>query len=318
MIQCRELGWLVKEKTPWKELEEDDETTYVVRAPINIPLHCTCIIVYTACLIAYTAYAVWSWVVAPPVEIYSSMEASQFGPVQISVEVECDDCRTNTEWEAKWRVVYFYDGFDCDGLGGATIKDASITSVMLCRTTDDIRDPGGVTVGLGNLSNAASRATVRVTGAGDLSVTTPLETWHEKTLLLGLAVRRESEDCEEASCALDRELFLTSMQYDGHVDWGDEQWSGAQLNLRMPRNAHVYTIIPEQTIFDVLAAVGGASGMLILGLGFAIQTVHIASRFRRMRGAQVSDASGDVRTLEEKSDQVEQEPTQSSDQVEPP
>jgi len=291
--------------------EEDADTSYIVQAPVNIPLHSICMVVYAAGLLAYTIYALWSWVVAPPVETYGSLESSLFGPVQISVEVECDDCRTHTDWGARWRVVYAYDGFDCDGLGGGTVKDAGTTSVMLCRTTDDIRDPGGVTVALGNLSNGASRATVRVAADGDLSVTTPLEPWHEKTLLLGLTVRRDSDDCEEASCALDRQLFLTSMQYDGHVDWGDEHWSGAQLNLRMPRFAHVYTIVPEATIFDVFAAVGGASGMLILGLGAVIQTVQVVRMMaerRRARkacrkAAQVSDVEDDEVTAPEQSEQ---------------
>ena len=55
----------------------------------------------------------------------------------------------------------------------------------------------------------------------------PIEHWHEKTLLLGLTVTRDSEDCVSSSdCKLERQLYLASMQYDGKVSWGGENWGG--------------------------------------------------------------------------------------------
>ena len=42
------------------------------------------------------------------------------------------------------------------------------------------------------------------------------------------------------------------------------------LTLRLARFASVYTLGPKQTILDLIAVIGGASGSLIGLLGFAI------------------------------------------------
>lgn len=195
----------------------------------------------------------------------------------------------------KWAVVYNYTGYEHCQSGTApvleVVKDQVLTETTLCRSSDDIRDPSGVRVWIGNVSVSESRGENRIIvtvstedsprlDAG-LKVTTPLEAWHEKTLLLGLSVHRDSEDCEEASCVVDRQLYLASMQYDGHVDWGTDVWAGAQLNLRMLRFANVYTRTPERTLPDVFAAIGGASGILLLSLGLlrkALEVLQVKGR----------------------------------------
>merc|ERR1712224_303997 len=113
------------------------------------------------------------------------------------------------------------------------------------------------------MSEWSPRAQVTVTqdGSSALKVTTYLEHWHEKTLIFGLMVKRNKEDCISSSdCTLVKELFVSSMQYDGKVDWGGDTWAGAQLNVRLGRFANVYTRVPKATVLELLASIGGASG----------------------------------------------------------
>ncbi|CAJ1362423.1 unnamed protein product, partial [Effrenium voratum] len=79
------------------------------------------------------------------------------------------------------------------------------------------------------------------------------------------------------------------MQYDGRVSG----WPGARLNLRMMRSAHVYTRAPGQSIWDVLGAVGGFSGLMMSVIAFS---VHALERFEDdpATSAGLEDPSGTI------------------------
>lgn len=137
------------------------------------------------------------------------------------------------------------------------------------------------------MSSEAPRAKVLVKqqDSDALKVTTYLEHWHEKTLLLGLKVNRDQDECTSTSeCELTKELYVMSMQYDGKVDWGGSTWGGAQLNVRMGRFAHVYTRVPPASIWEVLASCGGASAWLISALAVPLamaERLHARLKKRR-------------------------------------
>jgi hypothetical protein len=60
-----------------------------------------------------------------------------------------------------------------------------------------------------------------------------------------------------------------------------DEWGGVQLSLRLGRFANVYTQGHKMTIFDVIAAIGGASGSLIGLIGMGIASVEV---FNSLRG----------------------------------
>lgn len=260
----------VKQVTPWTEAVE--------REVEHVPLHACFLVIYACSLLAYAVYVIVAWTQAPEVETFSSQEAADFGAEAINVTVQCPSCVLHSTKGKFWTVGQSYPSTfgHCASLGLKAVNDQNRTSVTLCRTTDNIADDSGVKVWIGNISATGVRATVVIyhdSGSGTpLEVTTPLEHWHEKTLLLGLKVNRDKDDCiSSEQCKLEKDLYLASMQYDGKVSWGGDTWGGAQLNVRMLRFAQVYTKVPRQTFMEVLASIGGASGLLITALGFALQ-----------------------------------------------
>lgn len=56
-----------------------------------------------------------------------------------------------------------------------------------------------------------------------------------------------------------------------------DEWGGVLLTLRLARFANVYTLGPKQTILDLIAIYGGASGSLIGLLGLAIFAAELAA-----------------------------------------
>lgn len=278
---------IIVSSTPWLAFEaEEEELSWVGHRKlqqVHILSHGLCIGLYGALLVAFFVYAILVWQSSPVVETFSTGEALRFGPVPFRLEVECPTCVIHRNKTKKWTAIYNYTGFKhCGGLEVGHFPDEPSTDVKLCRTSDDIRDPTGIRVWIGNVSEAdtegAKRIILRIIAGDDdtgLRVTVPLMAWHEKTVLLGLTVHRNSASCEAADCALSRQLYLNSMQYDGKVDWGGESWGGAQLNVRLTRFAHVYTVVPAQSFVDVVASVGGASGILVLVLGFLRKVFEI-------------------------------------------
>ncbi|CAE7213674.1 unnamed protein product [Symbiodinium natans] len=232
--------------------------------------HSVGMLLYAACLITYVVQAVLVWAEAPVAETFSVVEAKEFGPLDLEFEISCPSCvqlqspnLTDGAMEL-WRVWHGYDSAmypHCTDATENRTVDASLSNATLCYSSDDIAEASGIVVSLWNMTTGGqgNRANVIVRGAS-MVVTTPLEWWHEKTLLLGLKVTRDAQDCTSATaCNLKRELYLGSMQYDGRV----QGWPGARLNLRLLRMAQVYTRLPGQTIWDVLGAVGGANGLLM-------------------------------------------------------
>lgn len=263
------LPGIIEKATLWKKP--------VIQPVTCVPLHAGFLCLHAALLVAYTVFALVSWVNAPMVETFSSQEASIFGSLSINVTVLCPSCVMHTQKSKFWTVTHSYPPeFEaCADEGVKAANDQVTTFATLCRTTDNIQDSTGIKVWLGNMTMHAPRATIIVSQRTDtahpLQVTTPIEAWHEKTLLLGLTVTRDKDDCTSAAqCNLKRELYLASMQYDGKVEWGDfvgETWAGGQLHIRMVRFAHVYTQVPKQSIPDVFASIGGAHGLLVSTLG---------------------------------------------------
>jgi len=267
----------IKSKSPWAAPPPRD-----VKA---CGVHFVGLMVYSVCLLVYSVHIFLYWANMPEVETFSSQEALQFGPVPLQLRIECPGCTPHASKDKLWTVKHIYDDFQhCASAGSLAVNDQAISFPVLCRTTDDIANPAGVTVWLGNLSENAPRAQVIVTqeGSGALKATTYLEHWHEKTLIFGLAVRRDKEDCFSSSdCTLMKELFVSSMQYDGKVDWGGDNWGGAQLNVRLSRFANVYTRVPKASVLELLASIGGASGLLIATLAVPVVCME---RVASMRG----------------------------------
>lgn len=267
--------------SPWKAQEEvevpgvgTEGPVYAQRAlPVHVPSHSVCLALYILLLSAYALFVIITWIVEEPATTYSTEPSKNFVPTEVEVEVGCAACTRHTTANNKWLVTYNYDGFEhCASKGRANFTDEPRQTIWLCRTTDDITDSTGLRVRLQNISDALrmnasyGRPSVKVF-AGDFAVTTPLEPWHEKTLLLGLVARRDKEGCNSASdCKLEVGLYLASMQYDGKVTWGGDTWGGARLNVRMLRFAQVYTTV-RRPLLDVLATIGGASTMLLCVLG---------------------------------------------------
>ncbi|CAE7173969.1 unnamed protein product, partial [Symbiodinium pilosum] len=226
--------------------------------------HSVGLLLYFAALLAYSVRAVIVWLAAPIVETFSVVEAKEFGPLDLELAVSCPTCNPfqssnfTSGMQEQWRVWHGYNAVDyphCADAAENRTADDSLSSAKLCYSSDNIAEASGIVVSLWNMTTGGegNRATVIVRGPS-LVVTTPLEWWHEKTLLLGLKVTRDAEDCTSAAdCDLKRELYLGSMQYDGRV----QGWPGARLNLRLLRMAQVYTRLPGQTIWDVLGAIGG-------------------------------------------------------------
>eukprot|EP00930_Biecheleria_cincta_P036164 TRINITY_DN24817_c0_g1_i1.p1 TRINITY_DN24817_c0_g1~~TRINITY_DN24817_c0_g1_i1.p1 ORF type:complete len:297 (-),score=27.95 TRINITY_DN24817_c0_g1_i1:380-1270(-) len=280
------LHGIIEKATFWKEP--------VSQQIAFIPLHGGFLFLHAILLVAYTIFALVSWVNAPTVETFSSQEASIFGPLSLNVTVQCPSCVLHTKKSKFWSVTHSYPPeFDqCADEGTKVTNDEVTTLATLCRTTDNIQDPTGIKVWLGNMTAHGPRATVIVSQSTDtahpLQVTTPIEAWHEKTLLLGMTVTRDKDDCTSAAqCSLKRELYLASMQYDGKVDWGDfvgDSWAGGQLHVRMIRFAHVYTQVPKQSIPDVFASIGGAHGLLVSILAWPVLIATFLGRYLRKDG----------------------------------
>jgi len=238
--------------------------------PVHVPSHAVCLLIYCALLLAFAAYTIILWITEEPTTAFSTEPTSNFAPTSLTVTVNCDACLDSGV--RRWLVTTDYEGYDhCDGLGKTSVEDTAVNSVYMCRTTDDITDSTGLRVRLERVSEALrvseGRPSVVISGDGDFSVSTPLEPWHEKTLLLGLEVRRDADGCASTSdCDLKASLYLASMQYDGKVTWEGDGWGGAQLNVRLLRFAQVYTTY-HRSLFEVLSGIGGASTLLIGVLG---------------------------------------------------
>eukprot|EP00927_Polykrikos_kofoidii_P087058 TRINITY_DN9943_c0_g1_i1.p1 TRINITY_DN9943_c0_g1~~TRINITY_DN9943_c0_g1_i1.p1 ORF type:complete len:349 (+),score=39.30 TRINITY_DN9943_c0_g1_i1:68-1048(+) len=309
---ARVVPKLVKSRTPWKQTDEIEHelqpgkvVTLQQLAPIHIVSHGFCLTVYLMLLATYSVFSFVMFINEEPVENFSTVQAKEFGPVPLQVTVSCVACSVASGGLAakigtnrKWALIYSYEGVgDCEEVGNEVIADVESTTVPLCRSTDDISDNTGIRVRLENVSDdlrfSKGRPTVDVSN-GDLSVSTPLEPWHEKTLLLGVTVQRDVEDCISSSdCDLKVGLYLASMQYDGRVNraWGGAGWAGAQLNIRMLRFAHVYTIVPQRTFLDVIATIGGASGILIMVLGALLKVIEAVVIKKEGRAVSVREAA---------------------------
>ncbi len=248
-------------------------------------------------VLAYTINAVIVWASAPIVETYSAGDVRNFGIIGLDFNISCPSCvpfqsleLTNSTTE-QFRVWHGYNAVDyphCAAAGApedmATVDEA-FSSASICYSSDDISERSGIVVSLWNMSTGGqgNRANVIVSGPS-LVVNTPLEFWHEKTLLLGMNVFRDKDNCVSASeCNLHRELYLGSMQYDGRV----AGYPGGKLNIRLLRSAHVYTRTPGQTLFDVFGAVGGAYGLIV---GLVGTCVHKMTSFE-ISGDAVSTAA---------------------------
>lgn len=243
-------------------------------------LHAGGTILAIVLVLAYCVNAVFLWATAPIVETYSAGDVRNFGILDLSFNISCPSCvpfqspELNNSVQEQFRVWHGYKPSDfphCAAAGAAedlAVVDESVSVAALCYSSDDISERSGIVVSLWNMSTGGqgNRANVVVTGPS-LAVNTPLEFWHEKTLLLGMNVFRDREDCTSADqCDLKRELYLGSMQYDGRV----AGWPGAKLNIRLLRSAHIYTRTPGQTLWDVFGAVGGAYGLIVSLVGVVV------------------------------------------------
>lgn len=247
---------------------------------MHLPSHGFCIFLYGALILGYLIHALSVFYDAPGARSsFSTEEASSFGSVRLKVEVDCRACLTNANWGTKYEIIYNYTNVaHCSPTGSSVIKDKASSDVVLCRSTDDILDESGIRIRIGNITNFKSRpgphrATVSVSH-GDMKMAIPVAPGHEKTVLFGLTATRDKEGCTSSSdCTLKRHLYLASVQYDGPVDWRRRRldnrvaFGGGLVHIRMLRYANVHTTGPDQTLADVLAAVGGAGAFLLLVLG---------------------------------------------------
>lgn len=80
-----------------------------------------------------------------------------------------------------------------------------------------------------------------------------------------------------------------------------DEWGGVLLTLRLSRFANVYTLGPKQTVLDLVAIIGGASGSLIGLLGFAIFFAELIGQLvKRLASSRV-----DVRKTSKTADGVD-------------
>ena len=254
--------------------------------------HACGMILTVVLVLLYTLNSIIVWATAPIVETYSAGDVRNFGILNLSVNISCPSCvpyqsTLTNSLEEEFRVWHGYSPSDYPHCASApqslAVADQSISTASLCYSSDDISEASGIVVQLWNMSTGdqGNRANVVVTGPS-LVVNTPLEFWHEKTLLLGMNVFRDQEDCTSATqCNLRRELYLGSMQYDGRV----AGYPGAKLNIRLLRSAHVYTRTPGQTLWDVFGAVGGAYGLIVSMVSIF---VHFVARYESRKEAKAA------------------------------
>eukprot|EP00928_Gymnodinium_smaydae_P035049 TRINITY_DN24727_c0_g1_i1.p1 TRINITY_DN24727_c0_g1~~TRINITY_DN24727_c0_g1_i1.p1 ORF type:complete len:335 (+),score=48.19 TRINITY_DN24727_c0_g1_i1:69-1073(+) len=270
----------VRQRTPWKATKDMEcsgpggvTITCQQAVPVHVPSHGCCLLLYAMLLAAFATYSIVAWCVEDPTTTYSTEPSENFAPVNLNVSVDCGACIAHKKNRRKWIVMYDYTDFEhCGAVGKGSYTDEAFNSAPICRTTDDISDSTGLRVRLENITEelrmdkSVGRPSVTVS-AGEFMVTTPLEPWHEKTLLLGFVIRRNVDDCTSSTeCELESGVYLASMQYDGKVTWGGAEWGGALLNVRLLRFAQVYTV-RRRSFFNVLASIGGASATLIGVLG---------------------------------------------------
>mmetsp|Transcript_4589 Transcript_4589/g.10118 ORF Transcript_4589/g.10118 Transcript_4589/m.10118 type:complete len:353 (+) Transcript_4589:63-1121(+) len=252
-------GWL-EDISPWVETETAviNDMKVEKKAPVHTCSHSFCLGIYLLLVSAYSFYVFYQYYKTPETRTFESAEADKFGPVNLDVFVDCAVCNLHTKENVKYRVFHEYADGPCQ-TERQVVADQN-ASIPMC-------NGGSVGVWIGNISEGVERAIVRTSSNG-VVMETPLEFWHEKTILFGMTVRRNDEDCEsESDCDLTKELYLANMVYDGKVDWGGHNWGGAKLNIGLLQYAQVYTKVPSRTYPDLLSDIGGASGILIFVLG---------------------------------------------------
>mmetsp|Transcript_25783 Transcript_25783/g.47135 ORF Transcript_25783/g.47135 Transcript_25783/m.47135 type:complete len:353 (-) Transcript_25783:201-1259(-) len=253
-------SWL-EELSPWVETETAviNDVKVETKAPVHTCSHSFCIGVYLLLVSAYTFYVFYQFYKTPETRTFESQEADKFGPLDLDITVDCTVCNLHQKQNVTYRIFHEYADGPCQTSERQVIADQA-SRIPVC-------NGGSVGVWIGNISEGVERAIVKTTTNG-IDIETPLEFWHEKTILFGMTVRRNDEDCEsESDCDMTRELYLANMVYDGKVDWGGEHWGGAKLNIGMLQYAQVYTKVPSRTYPDLLSDIGGASGILIFVLG---------------------------------------------------
>mmetsp|Transcript_57336 Transcript_57336/g.136290 ORF Transcript_57336/g.136290 Transcript_57336/m.136290 type:complete len:361 (+) Transcript_57336:105-1187(+) len=257
--------------SPWVETETAmvGDVEVERKARMHKCSHASCFVIYLGMMCAYTVFVMWRWLETPVTRTFESAEADLFGGVDLDVSVDCSVCNLHRKQNVTYRIFHEYAHGPCET--PRTVYADSNGSLPMC-------NGGSVGVWIGNISEGIERVWIR-TSANGVDVMTPLEFWHEKTILFGMTVRRNSEDCEKKSdCSkFSKELYLANMVYDGKVDWGDDHWAGAKLNIQMLEYAQVYTEVPSRTIPDLLSDIGGASGMLVFGLGLLRKLSEVAS-----------------------------------------
>ena len=180
--------------------------------------HSCGVAMYMGLVLAYAVQALVVWATQPIMETYSAADVRQFGTMDLDFEVTCPSCVSASRlgaWGASgvafdsenltngtelYRVWYGYSSEDyphCAAEGAqedAFVADLPVKA-KLCYSSDDIMERSGIQVYLWNMTVGGpfNRANIRATGPG-LVVNTPMEWWHEKTLLIGMTVVRDQQE----------------------------------------------------------------------------------------------------------------------------
>ena len=162
--------------------------------------HSCGVAMYMALVLAYAAQALIVWATQPIVETYSAGDVRQFGTVDLDFEVDCPSCvafesENHTNGTELYRTWHGYpEAYPHCGAAEAYRADVKATA-LLCYSSDDIAERSGIQVYLWNMTTGGpfNRANIRATGPS-LVVNTPMEWWHEKTLLIGMTVTRDQQE----------------------------------------------------------------------------------------------------------------------------
>jgi hypothetical protein len=134
--------------------------------------------------------------------------------------------------------------------------DGVVTHKMHLCYSDDFANPAmdGVDVVISDLKEAPRTAVADVVvTSGDLLVTTQMQRWHLKTMVLGLTVNEDTDNKRTV------EPFFNNLQYDGSNLAG---WK-AFYNLRLHQNANVFESTTADSLLEMLADIGGAAGLIL-------------------------------------------------------
>lgn len=249
---------------------------------INLCGHTLLAVIWVLCFIAYTTFAVISFVERPTVEVFSQQRASLFPKVSVTVNAVC----SNPPNCGNIVILANYSSTKQCGSSNVAVTytaaqqatNPSVTqTVDLCFTGDqafstETTQPlkiQGVQVeavlnpGYTDPTLQASAFITVSTADGKLNRLTSLDSWQVKTSVLGMTVKRVEGEIVEQS------LYPITLVYDGKRP----NWRATTVIALAPM-ASVYDLSRPGTVLDVISSIGGAMSLVTATLLFLTPVVR--------------------------------------------